>query len=647
MRPENDNRPLHRTFLQLYNDELRHIRENAAEFAAAYPKIASRLALSKESRGGCDDPFVERLLEGFAYLAARVQLKLEAEFPRFTQGILETVYPDYMAPWPSAAIARFEPIWSDKSLFEGFVIPRGAKLGTLKFKDEATTCTYTTAHPLTLLPLCVPEGRAGAEYLTRGLSALNLDTSRRNTRAAIRVRLRLHDQVPEDQTVSQLKAGRIVFYLHGEDQLPSSLLESLIAHAQGVWVSPPEARDDKERVWLERGVIEHAGFSREEAMLPEGPYSFEGHRHLREHFLMPERNLFVAINGLGKALAQIQAREFDLIIPLSERNDALEGTVHGGMFQLNCSPVVNLFKRHLDRVKIDQSQSEFQIIAHRTRMLDYEVHSILEVKGFGRTETDIENFHPFYLRPAQMSRHGGFYSINRQPRALSQSEKNAKESPVPYAGSEVFISLVQEDGSRKLTDLENLGITALCTNRHLPLDLIRSLGLRDTDFIPDDHMPVKSIRCIAGPTQPRPSFAEGRHAWRAISLLSLNYLSLCESRQEGALALRELLRLYCLGDNEQIRRVDGLTSVESRLSLARCPGGGPVVFMRGMDVDITLDEELFAGTGVFPLASVLEQFLARYVSINGFTRLRLKTLQRKGKEGVYQWPARAGRIPIL
>src|SRR5687768_15165498 len=117
-----------RRLLNLYNTELQHLRETATEFAREYPKIAGRLALDRDSKEACPDPFVERLLEGFAFLAARVHLKLEAEFPRFTQSLLETVYPHYLAPTPSMAVVRFEPDANMAQMETGFQIPRGSAL---------------------------------------------------------------------------------------------------------------------------------------------------------------------------------------------------------------------------------------------------------------------------------------------------------------------------------------------------------------------------------------------------------------------------------------------------------------------------------------------------------------------------------------
>ena len=113
--------------LSLYNRELQYIRELGAEFAKDFPKIAGRLGVEDLE---CADPYVERLLEGFAFLSARIHLKLEAEFPRFTQQLLETVYPHYMAPIPSMAVVKFQPDLTEGSLAGGYTIPRANRAAT-------------------------------------------------------------------------------------------------------------------------------------------------------------------------------------------------------------------------------------------------------------------------------------------------------------------------------------------------------------------------------------------------------------------------------------------------------------------------------------------------------------------------------------
>src|SRR5512134_278265 len=197
--------------LTLYNTELRHLREMAGEFARAYPKIAGRLALDGDAKEICPDPYVERLLEGFAFLAARVHLKLDAEFPRFTQGLLETVYPDYLCPVPSMAIVKFEPEEQEEALAEGFVIKRGTLLRSQLGKGERTACTFTTAQDVRLLPLQLTEAR----YFTRDIAELNLPA---DLAARAALRLRLKKTIPNG--FGEIQADPLIFHIRGADELP-------------------------------------------------------------------------------------------------------------------------------------------------------------------------------------------------------------------------------------------------------------------------------------------------------------------------------------------------------------------------------------------------------------------------------------------
>ena len=111
----------------------------AASSPQEFPKIAGRLGLDGFE---CADPYVERLLEGFGFLAGRVQLKLDAEFPRFTQHLLEMVYPHYLAPTPSMAVVQLEPDLTEGSLAEGFEVPAATALRSVLGKGEQTACEY-------------------------------------------------------------------------------------------------------------------------------------------------------------------------------------------------------------------------------------------------------------------------------------------------------------------------------------------------------------------------------------------------------------------------------------------------------------------------------------------------------------------------
>ena len=219
--------------LDLYNTELRHLRETAAEFGRDYPKIAGRLSLDRDAKDICPDPYVERLLEGFAFLAARVHLKLDAEFPRFTQGILETVYPDYLCPVPSMAIVKFEPEEQDASLASGFLIKRGTLLRSQLGKGERTSCTFSSAHDVRLLPLSISEAR----YFTRDLAELNLPPGT-GAKAAFRLRLRKTIAL----SFAEIRADPLVVHFRGADQLPSEIYEQIFAHKARLIIQSPAQR---------------------------------------------------------------------------------------------------------------------------------------------------------------------------------------------------------------------------------------------------------------------------------------------------------------------------------------------------------------------------------------------------------------------
>ena len=128
---------------ELYEKELQFMREMGTEFKHSFPKVGSRLGLETEK---CDDPYVERLLEGFAFLAARVQLKIGEEFPKFCQQLLSMVYPDYLAPLPSMAVVQFNPDSSDSSTTEGFLLERGTALRSGLGVEMQSRCEFRTAH---------------------------------------------------------------------------------------------------------------------------------------------------------------------------------------------------------------------------------------------------------------------------------------------------------------------------------------------------------------------------------------------------------------------------------------------------------------------------------------------------------------------
>jgi type VI secretion system protein ImpG len=615
--------------LNLYNTELRHLREMAGEFAREYPKIAGRLALDRDAKEVCPDPYVERLLEGFAWLAARVHLKLDAELPRFTQALLETVYPHYLSPVPSMAVVRFEIDPQQPALAAGVPVPRGTALKSNLGKGERTPCIFETSHDVKLLPFRVQE----AHYFTRDVQELNLPPEMA-ARAAFRIRL----QTTGGQTIDKVSLDEMTFYARGTDDLAASICEQIFARKVGLVVQSPAERG-KELARLPATHVQHVGFSQAEALLPPSPRGFEGYRLLREYFALPQRFLFFKVTGLSEAARRCKAGQIDIIIPLREQETSIERRVDGSCFELFCTPAINLFPKTLDRVSLSDAFHEFHVVPDRNRTTDFEIFELQSVTGYGANAGDEQEFRPFYLAKDTDLGAAAYYTTNRVPRMLTAHERQfGKKSS--YAGTELFLSLVDANSAPYRPALRELGIKALCTNRHLPIQM--AVGVGRTDFSIALNAPITAIRCITGPTLPKASHTEGRFFWRLISHLSLNYLTLMDTDKggEGAAGLRELLKLYVEENNRlALSQIEGLLTVKSKPVVRRVVAPGPISFARGLEITAIFDETAFEGTGVFILGAVLEQFFARYVSLNSFTETVLRTKQR-GE--IIRWPTRMG-----
>jgi type VI secretion system protein ImpG len=671
-----------RRLLLYFDRELHHLETVGKEFAREHPKIASRLALDSFP---CVDPYVERLLEGFAFLAARVHLKLDAEFPRFTHNLLETIYPHYLAPTPSMCVTHFKHDPGEAGLVDGHQIPRGTVLRSHPNKD-ISSCEFRTAHPVTLYPIEVEDVRyftrdvgtlelqriwgAGEEYSAyapRGsASALVTSTSRGlylgspgSVKAAIRIRLRTTAGVP----FKAIKAKDLVFHLRGSKAIPYKVYEQLFAHAKAVIVRPVPQEGAKLGTWQENIgpsgdpiTIQRRGFNADDALLPYDARSFQGYRLLHEYFAFPQRFLFVSIGDISTAFAKCTGQHLDIIIPLSEESEELEGKLDADSFTMHCTPAINVFPKRADRIFVEDNASEFHIIADRTKPLDYEVYSVKRVTGFAAGGEERE-FRPFYAATDSEANTAGeaaaYYSVHRVPRALSEREQR-EGTRTKYTGSDTYLSLVDARNAPYAANLRQLAVETLCTNRDVPLQM--PLGKGRTDFMPDVGGPIVGVRVLDTVTRPRASYAEGDASWRLISHLTLNYLSINDEdvdkdgrispeERQGANALREILKLYSnLAEPSVRQQVEGIKQVQTRPITRRVPAPGVVAFARGLEVSITLDEMMFSGSGAFLLGSVLDHFFARYASMNSFTECVINSDDR-GE--IMRWPARVGDRPVL
>lgn len=616
--------------LRLYERELQTVRDLGAEFAQAFPKVAGRLGLEGLE---CADPYVERLIESFAFLAARVHLKLDAQFPRFTQHLLELVYPQYLAPTPSMAVVELRPGLGDAARLEsGFVVPRLSRLRGGAAREQQTACEYRTAHELTLWPLELRQ--VGYAAGVGEAVALAAGPSRLRAQATLRLRLGATGGVP----LRALALERLPLFLHGDPGLVAGLYEQLTGHVVGRVDLPAGAPP----ALAEGELVRPLGFEDSEALLPASPRAFQGYRLLQEYFAFPPRFSFVELRGLAPAVRRCGEGELELVYLLDAFDRALAGAVDAAHLRPFCTPAVNLFPRSADRVHLTDAVTEHHVVPDRSRPLDFEIHTVERVVGHGAEAR--RRFAPLYGPDEEGDGAGGaFYTVHREPRVLSAHQR-ASGPRTSYLGHEVFLSLVDGDEGPFAPDLKQLAVETLCTNRDLPL--LMPVGVGRTDFTLESGAPVESVRCLAGPTAPRPTHPVGELTWRLVSQLSLNYLSITdEGEGRGAALLRELLQLHAdLTDPAAGKQLQGVVAVASRPAIHRLPLAGPVAFARGLRIELTCDESAFEGLGVLRFGAVLERFFARYASINTTTETVLRTTQR-GE--VRRWPARLGNRRVL
>lgn len=602
--------------LSYYERELTFLRQTGAEFAGQYPKVASRLMLEPNR---CEDPHVERLIESTAFLAARIHLRLDDDFPELTQALLNTVYPHYIRPIPSFSIAEFH--MRKGGVVAGQRIPRGTMLYSKPV--EGMPVRFQTAYDTELWPLTIPE--AGWCSIDR------LDPPLRASNAAAVLRVRL-DCWP-GASFSQLPISSFRFYLDGETLVTHSLYELLSNNCTGIVLRNPRPKLRQRPIELLPEALTPVGFDEKESLLPYTHRSFGGYRLLQEYFAFPEKFFFFDLRGMEALRAggfQESVEILFLISPFErfDRQDLLSSGVGQNTLRLGCSPITNLFPHTAEPIQWDQTQYEYPIVPdfRQTRVMD--IFSVDQVSCTYEKTGETAPFEPFFS-----FRHS---TSKKTPAFWNATRRESRTKP----GGQMWLTLVDLGGNPVSLDLDTLTVRCTCTNGDLPSRL--PIGDENGDFVLEEGGAIRRIAALRKPTRTLRPLA-GRHAlWRLISHLSLNYLSLVEDGRE---AFQEMLRLYQTTSPELDHQVDGITSVSSSRRFARVAGDHGISYVRGVRVQLELDESKFVGAGVYLFASVLEHFLAQYGSLNSFSQLVVKTPQRK--EVLREWPPRAGKRILM
>jgi type VI secretion system protein ImpG len=603
-----------------YREELFFIRKLAQEFRQRYPAAAARLQL-EENRSA--DPHVERLIEAFALLTARTQLKIHDEFPELTDALLHVLYPHFLAPVPSVAMMQFH-LPASAASENGVKIPAKSMLRTYRPGDPP--CRFRTCYPLTLWPIEVKEASLKPPPFPGGLNV--------PTGAIACLRLRLH--LLADLFFNLIPLDKLRFYLHGDPLLTTSLYELLFNHTLQVVFRPVDIKGAPPIYLTPQQALAPVGFEPDEALLPYPKISFSGYRLLTEFFAFPHKFLFAELLG-WEHLRSYKTRQVEAIFFLNRTLPRLEQKVEPGVFRLGCTPLVNLFEPPpIEPFALNHRRAEYRLepdVSTPDAFEIYSVDSVTIAHGNGTT-VDVEPFYGY--------RHGGkrdtrsaFWYATRRP-ALRPGDH----------GTDIFLHLVDLNmKADKPADGVVIAKTT-CSNRDLPARLPRQ-G-EELPFDTEFAAPGVELRCLLSPTSAhRPPLRRGMQ-WRLVSQLTLNHLSIAESG-EGTEALKEILRLYDYTDPDTDPQlsawarltIDGITDVRARRT-ARWSQG---TFCRGLETTITFDEKNYLGTSMLLFSAVLERFLGLYVHLNSFNEVVVKIRQREGE--FKRWPPRAGGQSLL
>lgn len=605
--------------LPYYEKELAFIRQMGAEFAKEHPKVAGRLGIHGNT---IEDPHASRLIESFAYLNARIQHKLDDDFPELSDALLSIIFPHYQRPIPSMSIVQF--VGDEEQLDSHYRIARNTLVESEQFQGE--NCRFKTIYDVDMWPLNLqqanligrPFATPGSSQVRGAASVLKLSFSTYNDAIS------LSDSAPQ----------HIRLYLQGQSLYSYPLYQMLLANCLDVYMASGEA--DPEPIRLGSGIIKPVGFSIGDGLLPYPANSFIGYRLLTEFFVFPEKFMFIDLELNGRLPGNV-GNKLDLYCYFNTTDLELEHNLSADSFALGCSPMINLFHHRADPIKLDQKQLEYTIVPDARRPVGYEVYSVDSVSGT-TSSGEATEFLPFYgiTHKHQNDSQHAYWLTQRRPAKMGYHERDE--------GTDVYLSLVDLDFNPNIPYDRTLLINTTCSNRDLPNKLPYTSEHPKLQCV-NGAPPTQRIRCLTQPSATIRPPLKNRARWRLISHLTLNALSI-SGQTDSTEGFKEILRLYDFKETSVTRGlIEAVQSVRAKPISAPLNIDGHSTICRGIEVEVELDENMLSGSSSYLFATVLEHFFALYCPINSFTRTLVKI---KGREGyLKKCPPRSGERILL
>lgn len=631
-----------------YERELLLLKERAALFARDHPGLADRLGgLLEENL----DPSIAGLLEGSAFLAARVQLNIDQQFRTFSSELLEQICPDMCAPLPSAMIVEGQAPDKPSDLVKGRRIETGAYIeATFSEATRRIPCRFRLAEPIVFWPLKI----TAAEYHATAtpLNALGCDgpgmaPQGARTAAGLVVTLTRTDGAALDG----LPCDVLPFHFTGPMQEASALYAQIFANATRLSLRWENDMGTPTFRRVPPDAVEQVGFDSDLPLYGFNERHFPGISTLLEYFSFQRKFMGFRIRDLGRHLAGIPTNAVQLVFEFDAPNSHLASHFTAQNLRLFCAPAVNLFEDDAKPITLDNRHHKVLVAPNRTPGIHFEVQRITSVRAQYEGARDKVEVLPLYGIPPLDSnpREALYYTATRERRGLSAQERRAGGTRFRYEGTETWLTYYEPPEEEQA---HLLFVRTLCSSRHLP----EILPIAETPFhLLDDRMVV--MRPRTAPTAPREAVAEleaegphrmkaGDNYWRLISLLSLSYRGFVGATGQGNVeALREVLRLFSdVSDQLTEAQINALTTIAAAprvRTIKRHDGYHPA---RGLEITLMFDEDVMAPPVMISMGAVLDRFLADYAAINTFTQCVVAN--SKGK--VFKtWPPRSGSGPLL
>jgi type VI secretion system protein ImpG len=591
-------------FFDYYQRELTYLRHSGGQFAQDYPKIAKRLDLSGAESS---DPHVERLLESFAYLTARLQRDIDDQYPRFTEALLGVLYPQFVDPIPSFAIAHFEISADQGKITTPLNVPRHAKV----FSRAATgeSCHFRTGYDLDLTPVDI-ESATLLDTIVLGEALQNQLKSSK----ALRLRL-----VSKTGTFREMGLERLRVHIAGNPLIKNALYEGIFAQEVQIALQAATPTPGPVIGNFPAGTLRPVGFGPGEDVLPFPTQTHPGYRLLLEYFHYPEKFFFFDIKHKNLAL---DAKEMDIYFSFCEEVPISDRDVSHANFLLRCAPIINLFHKITEPIRLDHRSVDYRLIPDVKLEKTTEIHSILEVSAAIDREKEVEKFMPYFSYNHQLSEkgHKAFWHARRTP---------AQRTGV--TGTDMYLSFVDFDFSPLKPVTHTVYAKSLCTNRDLASQIPPG-----GELYPEEKIPASRVFVLDRPTRQVYPPSDGQTQWRLISQMSLNHL--CLSGGEDALrALKEVIRLYANIERERtIPELDAITGLKTQLVTRRFGTDAWRGFAQGTKISLTFGQDNYHDLGAFVFSTVLNHFFSLFASVNSFTELEVFNERYKGTWKTWQ-----------